>query len=82
MYETTVPVFKLNLWAERSTCRNLSQSWNIKDLKEVQPGGLPGEAADSGSLGDDQDNDEDTHKDKYEDKDEARSFNKKVFLYT
>ena len=47
MYETTVPVFKLNLWAERSTCRNFGQSWNIKDLKEVEPGGLPGEAADS-----------------------------------
>ena len=31
---------------------------------------------------DDQDDDKDTHKDKYKDKDEARSFNKKVFLYT
>ena len=35
-----------------------------------------------GWSGDDQDDDKDTHKDKYKDKDEARSFNKKVFLYT
>ena len=35
-----------------------------------------------GSSGGDQDDDKDTQKDKYKDKDEARSFNKKVFLYT